>query len=456
MPIPRNFLEEPDGSLSLDGLLDDDEFNSVSHPSRQDSFDHEFVSLATDEDTVFTTVDDLDEGFTEDATFTVVEEEPKPEPTPPPSRRSGNDDERGPLKPSKRRAKPEKRKRRKGEGDFLDEKKGKLLPFGSRKEKVGEFDERKNLKSKAFAVQVGVLTLLAATTGLGLYRVIVPPETYSVEEITAIAQQANGSTGFPVENGEQFARNFIQAYLSSSPSAQLDLSLYGAAFSSERQTSNDYSQSLVYGPELKQTKNFSASSAQYTFEVGLSGKTAEGASSVRWLAYAVNVYYDKGADSFSVVPGSPVAVPSTHVADTKSTPPGINLSDSGKDQEDQALADQVRNTVQQFFVEYTKASAESHEALLQYLIPDPPASLMTGLGGLVHIAGNNPDSAIEIKAWKTRQGVSVAATVQLETPGDSGSMISKSVYAITLKESNGKYLVAKVSPLGYIPAPTSE
>src|SRR5699024_9980176 len=98
----------------------------------------------------------------------------------------------------------------------IDEKKKKLLPFGSSRKtlRVGDFDPRKDLRKKKMLVSTIALVILGAILSVSVYKAVFPEKSLTENEVAEIALSVTDYTNFPVDEGEGFATDFIKSYLS--------------------------------------------------------------------------------------------------------------------------------------------------------------------------------------------------------------------------------------------------
>ena len=392
---------------------------------------------------------------------------------------------RKPERPSKP-SKPSKvsRKERKARGrdiqpgitedTFIDEDNKKLKPFGrssQRGAKVGEFDQRKNMRSQQKAVQAIFIALAVLAVGLGLYRLIVPPKTLHEDEVLSLINASTGKNGFPQEEGGAFAQEFMKAYLSNddSPITQRVLSYYytgkmdGTSGNSTTQSpQGDFAQRVVYGPTIYKSLPVSAKSGSYTIGALVEPRSSQGkapadGSAVKWMFFNVNVYYDKATNTFSIPSDSPTIVPAAASGANNMVPDPKPVS---KQQPSEDLGNDTRSVVIGYIKGYATSSVQDHTALDQYVTNSKDPKLIEGLDNQFSLAGDE-ESSIVTKAYPTEDPSVVKVQTQVQwlsraVGAGNAANAYTSNYVVTLtKQSNGKYLVSKFAPEYYFPTENS-
>lgn len=351
---------------------------------------------------------------------------------------------------------------------FIDEEQAKLKTFGARKEKVADYDEEKrtNLRKKATIVQFVVIAIVLSILGFAIFKVIVPTKTLTEDDVASIISDQVGITDFPLERGKGFAKDFLQAYLNIGPSTT-DANVLGYYYTGalnpnsnpSRSVRSNYRQNILYGPTVYSAKSISNTSGSYVIGAFVDGSTdkvpaAKDGTSAHWLFFNINVYYDKKTDSLAITPESPTMVPDVGVKSQTEVPQEADL---GTGEQNQDIASSISSTVTGFIKAYSESSTTDHSSLDQYIIPDPPVELTSGLSGKITLAGSESD-AIQFKAYNTTDPdtlkVAVDVTWRDNFKADSelkSGVDYKSSYVMTLsKQSNGKYLVSKFAPKYYI------
>lgn len=366
------------------------------------------------------------------------------------------------------------------EDTFVDKKNLKLKPFGSGRKKTvskdGEFDKRENLRNKAQMYRIVTLALVGLLVALGLKNALIPPKTYSPDEIGQMVAAQAGDTGFPLSRGQGFAQNFMQAYLSSNNDQYAPRVLnfyYTGNFDKSNgsaqgvSSSTNFSQSIVSGPNVYSSTAMSPSTARYTIGAVVAPKVASNngnsgnltnpqntktdGSEAKWSFFSVSVYYDKKNDSFAIAPGSPIAVPAISVTQEKDIPQPAPIGTGVTDNE---LTAAVSPTVTGFIKAFATASTTDHSAIDPFITDVNNPSLTKGMGGRYTLQGED-SSAIQVEAYPSNTpGVVQAKTTVKWTDALSKDVQAQytSVYVVTLtQQGSGKYLVSAISPLFFVP-----
>lgn len=359
--------------------------------------------------------------------------------------------------------------------EFVDKENLKLKPFGGRpkkKAKVGDFDARKNMESQRKIYRGVFIAAVLAVVSFGAYQTFWPQQSLSTAQVENIAALAVGDTGFPTTRGEGFAQSFTASLLNVSSgdddaTAKRTAALgyfYGAGgnpqdFDSALTTVGNISQQVVYGPVILDSTPLTANAASYEVGVLLDTRNtdaakAEGsegvdqdASAMRWVAFNVNVYYDKAKDTFAIAPNSPSLLPPPAVESVDSVPAAEPLG-TAVDQ----IPESVKATVVGFLSGYRESSKSNTDKILQYIGTNADESLRTGLDSRYQFATpDDPQSSIDMEVFDTgttmaELKVNLTVNWQISTGKDSG-VTFPSHYVLTLEnKGGGNYTVSKFAP----------
>lgn len=457
------------------------DFGSQGLPQAQRELSRQTPELEDDEP--FSSIEPsraFDEEDEEPQPIQRITNRPVPEPIEEP------EPEQAPVRSKKRSRKPDKPQAgeldAKGQNLHIDRKSKKLTPFGGKKSlKVSDFDKRKDTRSKARLVQTVMLVGLILVVLIGAYNAIVPKKTLTANDVRATVQETVQQTDFPIEGGEGFATDFIQAYLTlgDDPTSSEVLNYYytGRMVSGEesfpnRQNGQGYSQKLLYGPTIYGKQYLTDSSANYTVgalvqpEDKSGGKTSDSddtsdsttdstdedtapvdKSTAKWQFFSVNVYYDAKTQQYSVTPDSPTLMPTPANLPSSKVPDATPLG-TGDEIEDQ---DVVKSAVQGFMEGYRTSTSEDHIRIDPYVIKDAGPDLLTGLGGVYEFS-NGVDNAVTYTAFKTDNSeIKVLIKVAWEYKfTNTVNTTYSSQYVMTLEPASGKYLVSKFAPYYYV------
>lgn len=377
------------------------------------------------------------------------------------------EDEKSQAEAEQKSSKKKSKKNKKEEEPevYIDEKNLKLNTFGGNKKlKVNDLDNRKNLRQRAKVVQYVALGLVAAIAIFAGKNAFFPAESLSPEDVQTIVAGTTGTTGFPLNSGEGFAKDFMKAYLTvnGDVTSKQALGYYytgslTSADSPNRSISQNFRQEIMFGPTVYSSQGLTDHSARYTVgalvnTVDSNGSPPADGSGSKWEFFNVNVYYDKVNGSFSITPDSPTVIPSVEVGDPSKVPAATPL---GEDKVPADVATEIQSVVHGFIKGYAVTSPIDHSTIAQYIVSDADEPLKKGLNGSYVLAGSEKD-AITYNAYLTadpnliKVGVTVNWRDQLGSPESNTKLEYKSNYVMTLeKQTNGKYLVSKFAPKYY-------
>lgn len=434
-------------SLSVDDQYDDDNAEAERERERIARKRREAAKQAREEELnrykPSESLDDFDD---------MVEPETELEPEPEPKVNS--------------KAKQSRNKKGKRNQDvFIDEKKGKLQPFGNRPRKIkeGTFDDRKNLRKNAVIIQSIVIGLVILLVGLGVKNAIFPPNSLTIDEVATIAINTTGTTNYPMVRGEAYAQDFMKAYLTSDNAAASQVLGYfyngnlAAGDNDNRNISSGFKQSVLFGPTVYSAKALSDYSASFTIgslvkAVASDGSDVGADDEPRWMFFNVNVYYDVDTDRMYITPDSPSIIPTTDVGSIADVPAAAAL---GTGSSDDALATEVQPVVHGFIKAYLESSNNNYGSLEQYIISDAPSSLRTGLNNNYQFAGDSLQNAVQYAAYPTANVNEAKILMKVSwvtSLGGSDSNVKatySSTYVMTLEKQASKWLVSKFQPLLY-------
>lgn len=455
--------------------LEDELFSGITAPTEDD---YDASSLAYEDDPFETipddelSYDDGEDGYYEDRPQSEVV--PPSEPRQPQARR--NRTSGAPVEPRQAKAEEEEYKE-----EFLDEENIELKPYGGKKKKaskrakVSDFDNRKNLEGQRKLYRAIFVAAIVAIVGFGAFKTFAPVEVLTEDEVATIAAWTNGDTGFPTTRGEGFALSFVDTLVNYSEDqqskAKRDVALQyftggsDSSFAANESLSvmGNIKQSVIHGPVVLESKGLTENAGAYKIGMLLSTgplKDPEGdgvrydelaAEQLRWVAFNVNVYYDAANDSFRIAEGSPTLLPYEEViaedlpvaqslGEPVETPPG--------DANSIALG---------FIKEYRQSSKNDTSALESYIIGDDP-TLRTGLNSKYQFSTmEDEDASVEMTFYKDKAEADAEAPSQLKAemivqwaiPMDEEGKESvkfTSTYVLTLDYSGSGYKVSKFAP----------
>lgn len=356
------------------------------------------------------------------------------------------------------------------EEEYIDYKERKVKPMGGKKSKriikAGDFDERKNTMVVAKVIRTVTLSVLVILFGLGIKNTFSPANNFSRAEIQNIARNAVGSYGFPNERGRSFAEDFMQEFLTvdkGDPSRAHGLSYYytGSYDSSSINTDRmklgqKTTQKILVQPRVYEMTPITEYSTLYkvsAYVTDTTGLLADGTQRAgRWVAFAINVYYDELTDTLAITPDSPTLIPRYEVA-TQSNVPQIEALGNGDTNRE--MLEVLTPTIDGYVHAYASASLSSHNEIMQYIPKDSLPELYSGFGGSVEVRGRNSnniqkvifntDNPDEYKVAVTVEWMDTASTQE------DNAITYNSDYVMTISATaDGKFLVTGFKPYYYI------
>ena len=347
----------------------------------------------------------------------------------------------------------------------------------SRKSKLNgsKAQDRKNKNAQtAKTVRMAVIIGIVIVIIIGLYQCLMPKHEWTADEISIVSRQANGDTGFPMQQGAGVAQQFIEAYLQSTDeSSKKILSVFyngidfskandseGADGATNMQTPSNVRQVIKAGPYLYEelATGPNGDAASYKFGalvyridtqsnnaiVGKDGKTPD----FKWLFYQVDVHYDKETNKFVISKNSPTRVPEPKMQSSSSIP---QYSLPGNGQEVEGLDEK---SMQDLITTFFKAWAKSDDASMVNITDGSSLpSVHEGLDDQVVIDGNGDPSFKIYGPPSTDPYYRALVTVNWrENIGNQGDgYVQTSMYVLKLKKQGSKFIVVDVQPYKYIP-----
>lgn len=328
-------------------------------------------------------------------------------------------------------------------------------------------------------LRIFTVSLLVIIIGLACVNVLIPRHEYTTNEIAHISRVANGSTGFPMQEGAGIATQFIQAYLSNSDtSGKQFMQVFYNGFSYSDVTSQGgnntgsaahnlntpvgVSQIIKSGPYVYDEKPISVDGTTATYKVGAlvyrniakENNTSEVVTMkdstnplYRWVFYQVDLVYDKTTRRFAVSQNSPTRMPEPTTWDN-SRLPEAKLPGDGEEN-DTLENDDMQKLVTQFFTSW----AASDQTALSVMLDkhDSTPAVKKGLGGVVELSGAPSYKVYGPPETDPYYRVLVTA-VWKEGIGENTAYTQTSSYVLKLKKSNGKFYVIDLNPYYYTPS----
>lgn len=394
---------------------------------------------------------------------------------------------------NKRKKRQKNKKDTTGRDVFVDEKELKVKPFGKRKLKVNDFDNRKNKQKNAKIVSGVVIVLLVGLVGLGVKNAIVPPKVYSEEEIQAISLESIGYNQFPEDKGRAFVEDFMFAYLTlgtdrdvssalsyfytgtvADPSTKQDTGVVTHAAGSNLSINGAYNQRVVISPKVYDSIIISDNAASFSVRSLVQPSTTsvvpdengrlpalEGAYPY-WVSFNINVYYDSEKDVMYISGDSPTIIPNEEIGESKSIPDSVKLGNGEKTEE--ATVAQITPVINGFVQGYAKSSNSDISSIEQYLSPNADKNTKSGLGGEYVLAGS-PTNAIKLQSFNTTNPNELKVLVKVDwlksislsgSTESLASTINNSQYVATVVKNGDKWEIQKFDSVKYVPDTTKE
>ena len=371
-----------------------------------------------------------------------------------------------PPAPKKKKAKSVKEnpKDKKGQDVFIDEKNLKLKPFGGRKIKEGEFDDRANNRTYALVIQWVVIALIGVLIALGVKNALFPAKPLSIEEVAEIATIVTGQTNYPEERGKVYATDFIRAFLTTGDKdADQVLGFFYNGSLSEGDNKNldvasEFGQEVLFGPSIYQSTVITENSSNYIVgslvrsHVPDPEDNEKTASRTRWIFFSVNVYYDESSNRMYITPDSPTLVPKQEVGPIADVPP---IQPPGLGVPDEETTKEIEPVIKGFMKGYAESTSNNYSSLEQYIINDAPRELKNGLGNEFGFSGGI-DNALQFSAYPTEDSGVIKVLMNVNWSNALGGIKAdyRSTYIATLNNHSGKWLVEKLSAIRYVEAAT--
>lgn len=370
----------------------------------------------------------------------------------------------------KNRKELEKGEKRRKNGDFVDKKNKKLVPFGGKRSaKVSEFDKRKDVRKQRQFISWGLIGVGAGLLLYGIYSIVVPPQQLTEEEVATIASIQMGDTGFPTEAGAAYAQDFMEVYLNLGANAQEDrtqlLNYYytGNMLSDIGSNTNisysNVNQKTILGPTVFEKNALTENSASYVIgsyvevvpvSLGEEGDAQPAEKERKWLFFNVNVYYNDETMSYRITQDSPTLIPDYQMEEDN-IPDGEPIGD-GTVNEDAKT--EVNAVVTGFIRNYATSSASNPTPIEPYITSNSDIELKQGYDNKVAV--DDSTSAITYTVYNNgdegttlRLHVNVNWTDELS---EESSLTYTSQYVMWLdRGADGKYLVSRFAPYYYVP-----
>lgn len=348
----------------------------------------------------------------------------------------------------------------------------------TRRSHVSELDNGAKLKDgakKTKVYRVISLIVMVAMVALAIWNCVIPKRELTSNDVTSIAMNVSGNTGFPLEEGKGIAQQFIKAYLQSNgdPAATQILGVFYNGLTYENVTKqsgtsgqptnleapSNIKQVIEYGPYVYDAKPVDANGTTATYKLGTivyrtdenNGNQpimgADGKTPLyRQLFYEVDVHYNKKNGKFAVFKNSPTMVSAPAVEQPESAPQAETPGNGNEAQN--MTSDKTQKLITQFF----QAWGDSNTGALSVVTNDTSSvdARKGGLGGTVKISGDPSYHIYEPPAGDPYYRALV--TVQwVEKVTDQTTITQTSQYVLKIEKSGKSLYVHDVQPYYYTP-----
>lgn len=360
---------------------------------------------------------------------------------------------------------------------FIDKKKMKLKPFGGKKSKKSkksfarakDFDDRKNTLTLVRALRLLMIVVVIGLFGMGIKNTFWPSHVYTQDDISAIAQQSIGQTGFPMNRGAALAEQFTEAYFNfdseNDNSGKVLSSFYkgrGETAAGAIEKNGKNKQRILIAPRVFSQNAVSENIANFYVNTLVTDRHGNefdegGNQTSKWVALSVTIYFDSETQELSIAKDSPQIIPSYEVGSTEVQPEAEKL---GTGQADPEIYESMKPTIDGFLKAFAASSADSHADVDQYVKADPDPALLSGFAGKFKVADETLDaSTASIYPVSDKEGNhewKVDLTVKWEdsTSTDNRDNLSYTGrYVMTVEKSkDGKFFVTAFRPYVYTPS----
>lgn len=359
----------------------------------------------------------------------------------------------------------------------IDKKEGKIIPTGGRfsrrvsEQQARAVDPRKDSLKVTKLIRAGVLFFMISLFIMGLINTFFPPKVHSDSEIMALAREAVGLRGFPLERGRAFVEDFITRYLTIDPNNRLVASQleyfytgeYGDASNvtqSQRNYGNNVRQRVLYPPKVYFMDSPFPYLGRYEVSVyvsdsdgnaGTGTNYSEWRETAHWLSFRVEVYYDKGSDTLRIIKNSLSVIPHYEIGSATKLPAE---KAPGTGQKTDSMLVTLTPTIHGYIEAFMDSSRTSHERIIQYVPTNPSLDLVQGYAGAMALDGP-PEQSITKKVYTTNNPNEwkVDCTMKIRDTRSKDYVGYTARYIMTIERfSDDTYLVTKFIPHNYIKA----
>lgn len=327
-------------------------------------------------------------------------------------------------------------------GKYVDKENKKIIPLGSKgKIKSKDFDDRKNTMSLPRILSTVVFVLFVALFFVFGWVALNPRNNHTMDEIDSRIASVTQEIGFPIERGRAFAESFLYEYLTIDGRERNQiLQTFGGVNLFGRNTPNGVTQRVIGSPITIQTSVVAPYSANFQIEAFVASTHEDEDESLdgEWVRFSVNVFSDSENDRLAIA-GLPAKLPVVASMPSIEVPSHRGL---GSGMIADSFTDNINPLVEGFLNEFAKATYDSHQAVLPFVVTDPHWSLISGWGGRYTVSSfsigdiyyglspNTYDVQLNVTWQDTREGNSALTFTSSYNLGIS--RVSDSTYLIDL------------------------
>lgn len=359
------------------------------------------------------------------------------------------------------------------EYEGIDKEKLKIKPTKMKRSvKAGEFDTRKNLASRARGIRYASYAVVLALFLFGARNTFFPPDRYSEEQIREMVRQETKTTGFPVQQGAQVAKDFTKELLTTggdSEAARERLAKYispedkeAGSLSEKFMSISGKSNQMVIGePEVFESLNLTKNLATYKVTALVSDddgtteqKEGEQKDKTHRISIYLNMYYDDKTGKMSIITDSISLIGNPVLAKDDKVPDAQAL---GEEEKTESIIKSMSPTIYGFIEAFGESDINNTDKIEQYVSKDADLSVYNGFSGNVILDGDIKQ-AVQFGVYNSSENEwKIFTKVKWKDIQASNNSISyTSTYSITITKQGDKYLVTKISPYTHVPEEKTE
>ena len=359
------------------------------------------------------------------------------------------------------------------EDEGIDKENLKIKPTKMKRSvKAGEFDTRKNLASRARGIRYASYAVVLALFLFGARNTFFPPDRYSEEQIREMVRQETKTTGFPVQQGAQVAKDFTKELLTTGGDSEVARERLAKYISPEDKRASSLSekfmsisgksnQMVIGEPEVFDSLNLTKNLATYKVTALVSDddgtteqKEGEQKDKTHRISIYLNMYYDDKTGKMSIVTDSISLIGNPVLAKDDKVPDAQAL---GEEEKTESIIKSMSPTIYGFIEAFGESDINNTDKIEQYVSKDADLSVYNGFSGNVILDGDIKQ-AVQFGVYNSGENEwKVFTKVKWKDIQASNNSISyTSTYSITITKQGDKYLVTKISPYTHVPEEKTE